>query len=320
MTWQSAQRDHETFCVSCHTATPYAVGRSALRGALKETGASADEQKLIANVAKRARMWDEVKPFYADSEKSPGKTVESRGTEAVLNALILSWNDRASGALSADAKKAFDNMWSEQLKSGPAAGAWNWLQFHNSPWEGDSQFYGAALAAVAVGNAPGNYAATPAIQEQLKSLEGYLSHEKDSQKLIDKLVLLWASARLPGLLTPAQQKALVAETVAKQQADGGFSLSTFVGNWQRHDKTPLEAKSDGYATAVAAFAMEQAGVKPGDASLERALQWLRKNQETSDGRWLSYSLNKERDLTSDAGRFMSDAATAYAVMALETPR
>src|SRR5215469_4368860 len=33
MEWPRAQRDHETFCVSCHTAVPYALSRSALRTA-----------------------------------------------------------------------------------------------------------------------------------------------------------------------------------------------------------------------------------------------------------------------------------------------
>jgi hypothetical protein len=27
------------------------------------------------------------------------------------------------------------------------SGAWAWLQFHNAPWEGDSQYYGTSLAA-----------------------------------------------------------------------------------------------------------------------------------------------------------------------------
>lgn len=320
MTWKSAARDHDTFCVSCHTSAPYAIGRSALHDALGEKGVTADERKVLDNVAKRVRMWNEVAPFYPDSEKSPGKTAESRGTESVLNALILSWNDRPTGKLSADAKLAFDNMWSEQIKSGDAKGAFGWLQFHNAPFEGDSQYYGAALAAVAVGYAPGGYKSSPAIQANLRTLREYLIRERDSQKLIDKLILLWASAGLPDLLTDAERKAIIAETTAKQQVDGGFSLSTFIGPWKRRDNTPLEAKSDGYATAVVAFTLKQAGVKPQDPVLERSLQWLKKNQEASDGRWLAYSLNKQRDLTSDPGRFMSDAATAYAAMALGTLR
>src|ERR1700704_4147371 len=49
-TWPNAQRDHGTFCVSCHTALPYALARPSLRQSLGETGASAAEQALLANV------------------------------------------------------------------------------------------------------------------------------------------------------------------------------------------------------------------------------------------------------------------------------
>src|SRR5580692_12541184 len=31
MGWQGASRDHQTFCISCHTALPYALSRPALR-------------------------------------------------------------------------------------------------------------------------------------------------------------------------------------------------------------------------------------------------------------------------------------------------
>ena len=130
-------------------------------------------------------------------------------------------------------------------------------------------------------------------------------------------MLLSASTRLPGLLTPAQQKAIMDEALSKQQADGGFSLSSFVGGWKRHDGTPLETKSDGYATGVVTLALQQAGMKRDQPQLKRGLTWLMQNQDKTEGRWLAYSLNKQRDLATDIGHFMSDAATAYAVLALE---
>src|SRR2546426_11999963 len=74
MSWPTAARDHETFCVSCHTALPYAMARPALRSALAEKGPSAIEQRLLDNVTKRVRMWNEVEPFYADKTTDRGKT------------------------------------------------------------------------------------------------------------------------------------------------------------------------------------------------------------------------------------------------------
>jgi hypothetical protein len=113
-----------------------------------------------------------------------------------------------------------------------------------------------------------------------------------------------------------QQQSIVAEALAKQQEDGGFSLSAFVGGWKRKDNTPLEKKSDGYATGVVAFVLREAGVRRDRPELQRALAWLAQNQDRAEGRWLAYSLNKQRDLSTDIGKFMSDAATAYAAMAL----
>ena len=96
-TWPNAARDHETFCVSCHTAAPYAIGRPALRALLKESGPSAQERRLHENVARRVKLWNEVAPFYADQTRGIPKTSESRGTEAVLNALVLSTRDARPG-------------------------------------------------------------------------------------------------------------------------------------------------------------------------------------------------------------------------------
>jgi hypothetical protein len=318
--WPSAARDHNTFCVSCHTAAPYAIGRPALRAALNEQGPSPAERKLLDNVVKRIRLWNEVEPFYPDQTRGAPKTAESRGTESILNALILATYDAPSGKLSPDARQALDNMWAQQLKTGEAKGAWQWLQFHNSPWEGDSQYYGAALAAIAAGTAPGDYLSRPEIQDGTKLLRQYLVRERDSQILINRVMLLWASARVPGLLTREQQQSIIDEALGKQQADGGFSLSSFVGNWKRRDNTPLDTRSDGYATGLVIYALRQAGVPITQVQLKRGIDWLAQNQDKTEGRWFAYSLNKQRDLNTDVGRFMSDAATAYAVLALESAK
>lgn len=319
-TWPVSARDHQTFCVSCHTALPYAMARPSLRKPLHEDGPSPIEQTFLADVTKRVRMWQDVEPFYPDATRGVPKTAESRGTESVLNSLVLVSYDSASGKLSADTQTAFHNMWAQQLKTGADRGAWSWLQFHNAPFEGDSQYYGAAMAAVAVGMAPGDYRSAPEIQESLDLLRQYLIRERDQQTLLDRLIVLWASSRVPGLLSPEQQKAVALEALGKQQADGGFSMSQFVGGWTRRDHTALEAKSDGYTTGLVTLVLQQNGFSRQDERMARGLAWLRSNQDPGEGRWLAYSLNKERDLTSDVGRFMSDAATAYAVLALENGR
>src|SRR5436190_321742 len=60
MDWPSAARDHGTFCVSCHTAMPYAISRPALRAALGESARTPTESRLTENVAKRVREWRDV--------------------------------------------------------------------------------------------------------------------------------------------------------------------------------------------------------------------------------------------------------------------
>jgi squalene-hopene/tetraprenyl-beta-curcumene cyclase len=321
MEWPRAQRDHETFCVSCHTAVPYALSRPALRTALAEQDLSPNERRLLDNVTKRVRLWKEVEPFYKDADRGPYKSVESRGTESVLNALILSSRDAQSGQLTKDTYTAFENMWAEQQVSAKQKGAWLWLRFKNEPWEADdSDYFGATLAAVAVGIAPENYRAAPDVQTNLRLLREYLNREFAAQTTINHVLLLWAAAKLPGLVEPDRLKVIIGDLLERQQADGGWNLSSLSGGWKRADGTPQETTSDGYATGLITFVLQQAGVPPKNAKLKRGLAWLIANQNETEGSWPAYSLNKNKEhhISPETALFMNDAATSYAVLSLTT--
>lgn len=316
MNWPSAARDHGTFCVSCHTAFPYALARPALRAALNERDPSLNETKLMDNVVKRVRMWRDVEPFYPDQTRGIPKTAESRGTESILNAVMLASRDARTGVLSDDGRTAFANLWALQMRTGELSGAWAWLNFRYEPWEApESPSYGAALAAIAVGIAPQGYASSPAIQNNLKLLRGYFAKQFERERLLNRLMLLWASTKLTGLLTAEQRDQIVGYLVSKQRADGGWATSS-LGTWQRTDGSALDTSSDGYATGLATFVLEQLGMASTRPQIQLGLQWLLHNQDKNTGQWRASSLNKQRDPTSDAGQFMSDAATAYAVLAL----
>jgi len=311
MEWSMAARDHETFCVSCHTALPYALSRAALRRVLAEEAPSVTERRLLENVTKRVHLRTDAGPYYSDQKDGVHKTAESRGTEAILNALIVSVYDAETGRLSDDARAAFDQLWAVQEIGGGDKGAWSWLDFGLRPWEAnESQYYGAALAAAAVGTAPQNYRSMPTRRNSLELLREYLVREYATQSLFNRTVLLWASTKLSGILGPERRASLIAEILAEQRSDGGWSLTSLNRSWKG------STDSDSYATGLITFTLQQAGLRNTTPEVKHALSWLEGHQDKSKGFWASSSLNKERSPTSNVGRFMSDAATAYAVLAL----
>ena len=315
-TWSVADRDHDTSCASCHTTMPYALARPALRPTLGETGPTMPEAALLEDVVKRVTLWNEVDPYYPDQIHGLPKSSESRGVEAILNALILSSRDARDGHLTAETRRAFENLWKLQFTRGDATGAWAWLYFNLAPWESeDAAYFGAALAAVAVGIAPDQYPSSAAIEDQVASLREYLLQDYEDRSPFDRVMLLWASAELSGLLTENQRQSIVDGIARLQNDDGGWSL-TSLGSWKREDGYQPDPGSDGYATGLIAFALQKAGVSPTQQSLGRALTWLVKNQNPTGGHWPASSLNRERDPTSDRGLLMADAATAFAVLAL----
>jgi len=322
--YSSADRGQErnkTSCVSCHTLAPYALARPVLR---KLTGAiqpAAYENQLIDQIKKRVEHWKELDAekfglLYSFNEQ---KKKESRGTEAVFDSLILARLDREEGRKGPSdlTRQASSNLWQVQVADGDQKGSWEWLDFGYEPWESKGgRYWGAALAAVAAGTAPGYYAPGKSthLDQKVELLRSYLRNHLAAQNLHNRLGMLWASTKLENLLKGEEQRKLMQAVFDKQQADGGWSLSS-LGTYARRDGTPQATDSDGYATGLVLHVLQTAGVPKSDARLAKGLSWLRSHQ-TDTGAWQTSSVNKKRNPATHIGKFMSDAATAYAVLAL----
>ena len=319
--WPSAGRGQGTACVSCHTTMPFALARPALGARLGETNASALETKLVENVKKRVANWDKIvveapggkdpfTPFYQGKRR-----LDSLGTEAVLNALLLVNNDaiRAKGVLSEPTRKSLDHLWGQQRDTG----AWRWLDFGLRPWETDGDYLGASLAAIAVGTAGADYYDRSDIKPKAAALRAYLRTQFANQSLHNRAMGLWASSKLPDVLSDGDKKRLIEELAGIQEADGGWRLASLGksgGDWKSHGLYPEAAISDGYATGLVVLALRRGGVPNDDAKLKKAIAWLSTRQ--IDGTWPTAYINRARNPRDDIGKFMRDAATAFAVLAL----
>jgi squalene-hopene/tetraprenyl-beta-curcumene cyclase len=309
-------------CISCHTGLPYILARAELRKSNSEVEPTPSEAKFLAQTRMRVNSWSELSDpkyslFYSHSED---KKRQSWGTEAVINALVLGLEDRRTGrkSPSSETEKAVANLWKVQIPEGKQKGSWDWLDFGLQPWESEEgHYFGSALAAVALGQVPGylgSAKAAPEIQKKIENLKDYLRGQSANQSLFNKIWLLWAATQWPELLTAAEKQKICSEVLSKQQADGGWNLAS-LGHYSRHDETPEENSSDGYATGLVLHVLQLAGFERFDAKISSGLKWLGKNQSPT-GEWLATSLNKKRDPNSHVGKFMSDSATGFAVLGL----
>ena len=260
-------------CVSCHTGLTYLLARPAPRRALGESEATPYEKGLLDGLRARLAKRDK-KPA------SPGLAVE-----AVFSALFL--------AREPEAEQALDQLWSLQVRDGKAKGSWPWFNCDLDPWETpESAFYGAAIAALAVGSAPAEYRDRPQIRERVNALTEYLQREQQTQPLHNRLTLLWASSKLPGALPESMRRPLIDEILQRQQADGGWAAES-LGPWGPHSKAPPAAGSNAYATGFVVFVLQEAGVARSHPRLIRAVEWLRSQQDRESGYWAADSMNKQ---------------------------
>jgi squalene-hopene/tetraprenyl-beta-curcumene cyclase len=253
---QRGEGADKTSCVSCHTGISYILARPELRRFAAKPGPAAAEERTIAAVSLRVEHWAELdsRRFQLMYDSDDDKKAESRGTEAVVNVLILARDDaRGRKAPSSATRTALQHLWKTQTTEGSDAGSWDWLNFGLQPWEGDgSRVFGAALAAIAVGSAPGylDQELDEAASRGVRSLRDYLRRRLPDESLYNRIWILEASTTWKDLLSADQKRQVIDQLLAARRADGGWSLAS-LGNFKRVDGTPQVQDSDGYATGLA---------------------------------------------------------------------
>ena len=286
LNWQKTKN-----CATCHTNLYYLAARPALSSILQDSG--------------------EVRRFYEDypnvrwKQKPPGKG----NFWPIVIATGLTINDaQGTGKLSDVARAVLDRMWTVQRDDG----GWKWPNCDYAPMEID-EHYGVTVAALAVGIAPDHYPETPQAKAGLEKLRQYLRNDPP-KSLHHRAMLAWCSVRLDGIATEAQRQETLAELLARQCEDGGWSTASFLTDWKglaRKDGQPLDTKtSDGYGTGFVVLVARELGVDASDPRLQRGIKWLRAHQRES-GKWFTRSpVNEARNLISNVG-------SAYAVLALQ---
>ena len=235
-------------CGTCHTNYPYLMARPAIK-----EYASPAMAEVRAFFETRANHWDD-----------PAPDAKPRwDAEVVATAAALAMNDAATtGTLHPTTRKALDRMWTVQKP----AGGWDWIKCDWPPHEHDD-YFGAVVAALGAGHAPGGYARGPSARLGLDRLRGYF-RANPPPDLHHRTMLLWASTRLDGLMDEKQREETIKSLRSLQHKDGGWSLPS-LGHWKRRDGTANDpdAPSDGYGTGFVIFVLRQAGVPAADPSI-----------------------------------------------------
>jgi len=280
-------------CVSCHTNLTYLMARPALRKTLGESAPTEWEKGLLAMLSSRVSNTD-AKQMYPAA--GAGFAEQETAVEAIFAAMFLP-----------DSPPAFERMWKLQA----ADGAWAWNSANLDPWEmPESEYFGAAFAAMAASREKGS-----AFAPNVAALVKYVREGIDKQPMQNRLTALWASSRMKDLLPKPVKGAIIQDAYKNQQPDGGWTAAS-LGPFRDHPNAPPAEGSNAYATALTTLALERAGESRSDARVEKALAWLRSHQNPQTGAWEALSMNKKYEPGSMQIRFMQDAATGYAVMAL----
>ena len=292
-------------CVSCHTNGTYLF----IRPALTPT--------LGAPLA-------ETRKFFVDQlatlSKLGARKMRRSGTRPAqviyIAAGLAEWDAHVTKKLSPETDEALRLAFEIQNKEGTWHSLTCWPPFESSAYQE------AHMAAMAVAAAPGwveSIEKDDELRVKIDLLKKYIGTTELPHDYA-RVLQLWTSLRLDGILNAEHQRALVKLLREKQKPDGGWSIRQFAtpeqwGGGNRAGKLHEELEfvtepSDGHMTGLALLVLQEAGVSDDDDALRQGLDWLRENQRES-GRWWTRSLN------TDKWHFITYSGTAYPLLALQ---
>ncbi|MFN9719964.1 MAG: hypothetical protein ACK58L_14795 [Planctomycetota bacterium] len=296
----------ERKCVSCHTNGTYLAIRPALSPTL-------------------GKPKTEVRDFFVSTfntlRQEPVEKLHQSTRPAQVIYLangLAEWDAHVSKSLSPETEAALELMFSIQNENG----TWGSLDCW-PPFESDA-YHEATVAAMAAAAAPGWLAKVEEsenakLKAGVERLKSYLRSEPPKHDY-SRVLLLWASARMTGLLEDTKRQEMTVMVRRHQKEDGSWSIRSFAapeawGSGNRGEKLRSEPDfadppGDGHMTGLAIIVLRESGVYAADPQVARGLQWLRTNQRES-GRWWTRSLN------TDSWHFITYSSTAYALLALQ---
>ncbi|MFO1019506.1 MAG: hypothetical protein U0903_02220 [Planctomycetales bacterium] len=295
--WSSERK-----CISCHTNGSYLQMRPALTDLLGKPS-----EEIRGFFVGQLEQFEKLEPAKLQESTRPAQVI-------YLAAGLSEWDAHVTKQLSPETGRALKLMFDLQRPNG----TWGALDCW-PPFESDA-YHLATVAAMTAGTAPGwrDSLKDEALQGKVKALQHYLRTEKPPHDY-SRVLLLWASTRMPDLWSGEKQQELVTILRNHQRSDGGWSVRTFAAPdaWGKGNRAARlkgekdfgNPESDGHMTGLAVLVLRDAGVEAKDSGIEKGVAWLKQNQRNS-GRWWTKSLN------TDSWHFITYSGTCYPLLAL----
>ncbi len=289
-------------CVACHTNGIYMTVRPALSPILGPADSKVRDH--FVSILKQKQTGPRANLV---SSTNPAQVI-------YLAAGLADWDAHTGGKLSSETDEALKLMLGIQKETG----TWGSLDCW-PPYESDA-YHLATVAAMAVATAPG-WLENLKDESLLKTVEQLKAYLRETPPPHDygRVLLLWASTRMKGLIDSAKQKELAAIIESRQHADGGWAMRDFAkpeqwGKGNRADKLRSESdaaapESDGHMTGLSIIVLRSLGTAKTDPRVQKGLTWIKSNQRES-GRWWTRSLN------TDTYHFITYSGTAFPLWAL----